>query len=270
MDASKLMSLMQNKKAAMAKRDKTVKPKAGKNRIALLPGWRAGEEHIFFHDFGQHYIKNAAGEMQAVYPCSDAIYGKPCSVCAALGEATRNAPDDATINLLGEAKASRRILLNVLDLEGEKPNEPVIYEVAPTVFGQIVELVEEWGADAFSREIVINREGKGLSTKYSAQISPKTVEVSPSTLAKLHNLDEYVKQESEETRNRALNSIGAISGVLPSPTGSAGAGTARLTSTPSASTAGSAIEGEASRVSGAEASAGSSTDLDDLLGELDA
>lgn len=266
MDASKLMGLMKDKKAAMTKRDRTVKPHDGKNRIVLLPGWEAGNEHVYFHDFGQHYIKNAAGEIQAVYPCADSTYGQPCAVCAALSDATRNAPDDATISLLGEAKASRRVLLNVLVLDGDKPNEPVIYEVAPTVFGAIVDLIEEWGIEAFKREIVIERSGKGLNTKYTAQISPKTVEVAPATLAKIHNLAEYVKQESEEQQRRAISAIGAVSGHLPAPTG----GHAALTSRPSSATAGDAIEGAASRVASAEgAAAGAgSTDLDDLLAEL--
>lgn len=264
MDASKLMGLMKDKKAAMTKRDRTVKPHDGKNRIVLLPGWEAGNEHVYFHDFGQHYIKNAAGEIQAVYPCADSTYGQPCAVCAALSDATRNAPDDATISLLGEAKASRRVLLNVLVLDGDKPNEPVVYEVAPTVFGAIVDLIEEWGIEAFKREIVIERSGKGLNTKYTAQISPKTVEVAPATLGKIHNLAEYVKQESEEQQRRAISAIGAVSGHLPAPTG----GHAALTSRPSTSSAGEAIEGAASRVASAEAGVGASIDLDDLLNEL--
>ncbi len=264
MDASKLMGLMKDKKAAMTKRDRTVKPHDGKNRIVLLPGWEAGNEHVYFHDFGQHYIKNAAGEIQAVYPCADSTYGQPCAVCAALSDATRNAPDDATISLLGEAKASRRVLLNVLVLDGDKPNEPVIYEVAPTVFGAIVDLIEEWGIEAFKREIVIERSGKGLNTKYTAQISPKTVEVAPATLGKIHNLAEYVKQESEEQQRRAISAIGAVSEHLPAPTG----GHAALTSRPSSATAGDAIDAEAQRVASVESKAGASTDLDDLLNEL--
>lgn len=264
MDASKLMGLMKDKKAAMTKRDRTVKPRDGKNRIALLPGWEAGNEHIYFHDFGQHYIKNAAGEIQAVYPCADSTYGQPCAVCAALSDATRKAPDDATISLLGEAKASRRVLLNVLVLDGDKPNDPVIYEVAPSVFGAIVDLIEEWGIEAFKREIVIERSGKGLNTKYTAQIAPKTVEVAPATLAKIHNLAEYVKQESEEQQRRAISAIGAVSGVLPAPTG----GHAALTSSPSTATAAGAIDAESQRVASGEAAAPASTDLDDLLNEL--
>ena len=264
MDASKLMGLMKDKKAAMTKRDRTVKPHDGKNRIVLLPGWEAGNEHVYFHDFGQHYIKNAAGDIQAVYPCNDSTFGQPCAVCAALSDATRNAPDDATISLLGEAKASRRVLLNVLVLDGDKPNEPVIYEVAPTVFGAIVDLIEEWGIEAFKREIVIERSGKGLSTKYTAQISPKTVEVAPATLGKIHNLAEYVKQESEEQQRRAIGAIGAISGHLPAPTTSHAA----LTSSPSTASAAGAIDSEAQRVASTESTAPASTDLDDLLSEL--
>ena len=98
MDASKLMGLMKDKKAAMAKRDKTVKPRPGKNRIVLLPGWRKGEEHIWFHDFGQHFIKNAAKEIQAVYPCADATFGHTCAVCQALSHATAMASDETPVD----------------------------------------------------------------------------------------------------------------------------------------------------------------------------
>lgn len=264
MDASKLMSLMKDKKAAMTKRDRTVKPHDGKNRIVLLPGWEAGNEHIYFHDFGQHYIKNAAGDIQAVYPCSDAIFATPCPVCAALADATRNAPDDATIALLTDSKASRRVLLNVLVLDGDKPNEPVIYEVAPSVFGAIVDLIDEWGVEAFKREIVIDRSGKGLGTKYTAQISPKTVEVSPATLGKINNLAEYVQQESEEQQRRAIGAIAAVSGHLPAPT----TATAALTSKPSAGSDREAINAASERVVREEAAAPESTELDDLLNEL--
>lgn len=214
MDATKLMALMKDKKAAMAKRDKTVKPKPGKNRIVLLQGWRAGEEHVWFHDFGQHFVKNAAKEIQAVYPCADATFGRPCSICDSIAHASRMVVDDDTQNILAEAKPSRTVLINVLDLDGDNPNTPVIYEVKRSVFGQLVDLIDEWGAEAFKREIVINREGKGLNTKYTAQISPKSYDVSPATIAKIHNLDDYVKQESEEQERRALTAVNKVAGLL--------------------------------------------------------
>lgn len=224
MDATKLMALMGEKKAAMAKRDKTVKPKDGKNRIVLLPGWEAGNEHVYFHDFGQHYIKNINGDIQAVYPCADKTYGHQCAVCDALAAATRMAPDDKTIEMVGEAKANGRVLINALVRDSDKPNDPVIYEMPRTLFGAIVNLVEEWGIAAFQREIIIDRSGKGLSTKYTAQIGPAEVKVDPSIIAKINNLSEYVKQESAEQQQRALSAIGSLVGStigLSAPSGAA-------------------------------------------------
>lgn len=268
MDASKLMSLMTDKKAALARRDKTVKPKDGKNRIVLLQGWAKGEEHVWFHDFGQHFIKDAAGAIQAVYICVDSTFGTPCAVCQALADGIRNAPNDAVIEALGEAKGSKRVLINALVLDSDKPNEPQIYELPPTAFGQIVSLVEEWGVEAFKREIVIERSGKGLGTKYTAQISPKEFEVNSSIIAKINDLSEYVKQESTESQNRALNSIGSLTGRLPNLTAATSAGA--LTSKPSEGSAVDQLEAASATVSASESVAANlaSSELDDLLNDM--
>lgn len=218
MDATKLMSLMQDKKASLARRDKASQPKPGDNRIVLLPGWRKGEEHVWFHEFGQHFIKNVAGEIKAVYPCADATYGKPCSVCDGLAQAQRSTKDDDLINALGEAKAGRVVMINALDLGSDQPNTPVPYAIKRGVFGDLVTLVEQWGVQVFQKELLISRVGKGLGTKYSIQITPKDVMVPPSVLEKLIDLDEYVKQESAEQQARALGAISALVG-LPSPGG---------------------------------------------------
>ena len=265
MDASKLMSLMADKKQAMAKRDKTVKPKDGSNRIVLLQGWEKGAEHVWFHNYGQHFIKNSAGDMKAVYVCTESTFDKPCAVCAALADAARSAPDDATLELLGEAKGGKRILINALVLDGDKPNEPMIYEIAPTVFGQLVDLIDEWGIKAFTHEIVLNRSGKGLGTKYTVQVSPKEFEVSPSIIAKIHNLAEYAAQESDEQEKRALTAIGAISGRLPSM----GAPAGTLSALPGSASAGEAVaSAEAGTAAEEKALLGSGQDLDDLLSEM--
>lgn len=273
MDATKLMALMKDKKAAMARRDKTVKPRPGKNRIVLLQGWRSGEEHVWFHDFGQHFVKNAAKEIQAVYPCLDATFGKPCPICEGLAAAARTVSDDDTQNLLGEAAASRTVLINALDLDGENPSTPVIYEIKRSVFGQIVDLINEWGAEAFKREIVINREGKGLNTKYTAQISPKAVEVSPATIAKINDLDEYVKQESEEQERRALTAINKVAGLLSAPSsGSTGDDRDRPATKPSVIDGQDeelrAMEERASKPATAPKPATASVDLDEELESL--
>lgn len=218
LDKEKLLALMADKKAAMKRVEKTVKPAPGKNRIRLLPGWRAAEQHIWFHDFGQHFIKDAADQIQAVYICTHSTFGTECPVCKAMSEAGRHITDDATAEVLAKAKASKTVLVNALMLDSADPNTPVILELKPTVFGQLVDIVEEWGLVALDpedgKEIIITRDGKGLNTRYSAQIGAKSYKVPPASLAKLNNLDEYVKQESDEQKRRAIGAVNSVAGVL--------------------------------------------------------
>ncbi|WP_152881139.1 regulator [Duganella sp. FT27W] len=211
---------MAAKKAAMKVAEKTVKIEPGKNRIRLLPGWRVGEEHVWFHDFGQHFIKDASDKIQAVYMCASATHDRDCDVCKALTQAGVAAADDATSEVLAKAKASRTVLINALMLDSKEPNTPVILEIKRGVFGQLVDIIEENGALVFAEngnEIIINREGKGLNTSYTAQISLKTYTVPPAALAKLNNLDEYVKQESAEQERRAIAAVNTVAGMLPAP-----------------------------------------------------
>lgn len=219
MDAAKLMQLMKNKKAALKQKAKTLKPNPGANRYVLLPGWRKGEEHVWFHEFGQHFIKNAADEIQAVYPCLEATYGNPCPICEGLNRAMKATTDDETVELLKKAKAGQSFLFNVLALDSDDAGTPQILEVRKSVFGQIVDLIEEWGGAVFDPEapqiIVINRDGKGLNTKYTVQISPKKHTLPAGVFGKINNLDEYVRQENEEQQRRALSAISSVAGLLP-------------------------------------------------------
>lgn len=273
MDASKLMSLMKDKKAAMKKHDKAAGPKPGKNRIMLLQGWRKGEEHVWYHEFGQHFIKNAAKEIKAVYPCAEATYGKPCAVCDGLGAAMRMTKDDTVIDLLGEAKAGKSVLINALDLDSTNPNTPVVYAIKRGVFSQIIDLIDEWGIKAFTQEIVITREGTGLNTKYAVTISPKEYAVPASVLEKLHDLDEYVKQESEEQLTRALSAVNSVVGIAgPSgsskPSGAPGIGRDVPESSLDAEQEAGILEMEQAASSPVSSGGSLEEDLDSLLGEL--
>lgn len=216
MNQDKLMELLKKKKAALKTKDKTTKPKPGTNRYVLLRGWREGDVQ-FFHEFGQHYIKDAADQIQAVYPCQEAIFGKPCPICQHLNHAVKEVTDDSVIELLKNAKGKQSFLLNVLALDGEDANTPVILEVTKTVFTQILDLCEEWGPAVFDEEnpqiITITRDGKGLNTKYAVQVSPKKYAVPKSVYEKLANLDEYVDQANEENERRARAAIDNIAGV---------------------------------------------------------
>lgn len=267
MDTAKLLELMKNKKAALKPKDKTIKPAPGTNRYIILPGWRKGEEHVWYHDFGQHYIKNAADEIQAVYPCNEAIYGKPCPICESLNRAMHASSDDETTELLKKAKAGRSFLLNVLALDSEDPNTPQILEVRTTVFSQLVDAVENWAATIFDPEgaqiVTVERTGKGLNTKYAVQVSPKKQPVPKSVYEKLPNLDEYVQMESEEQKRKALSAISNVAGFLPAPKSADRPATADLDDDAPTGTAASFNAKQ-----DAKPSVALDTELDDLLGEL--
>jgi hypothetical protein len=109
--------------------------------------------------------------------------------------------------------------VNVLALDSDDPKTPQILEVGRSVYVQLIEIVEEWAVGVFDEEspqiIIVNREGKGLTTKYSVQVSSKRSTMPPEALSKLNNLDEYVLQENEENQKRALNAINNVAGLLP-------------------------------------------------------
>lgn len=225
-----LMALIKSKKAALnaGKRQKTIKPKDGRNRYRILPGWRLvldaatkalSGDPVFYHDFGQHFIKDESGEMKAVYICTDKTFGRPCGVCTAIETAIRSTTDDALIKVMKEAKAAGRILLNVLELDGDSPNDPQILELAPTAFAEALNIFAEWGdiSDlADGKDIIVERSGKGIGTRYSVQIAAKSKSVSTDVWKKVANLDEYVAQESEEQAARAISNVKSVAGLLPS------------------------------------------------------
>jgi hypothetical protein len=92
------------------------------------------------------------------------------------------------------------------------------------VFAMIIAIAEEWeeaGESIFDpvkgKDILISREGAGKTTKYTAQIAAKAYPLPADAMSKLHNLDEYVQQESSAQQLRALNSVRAVSGLLEAP-----------------------------------------------------
>jgi hypothetical protein len=216
-----LLELLRAKKQEMASgnRMKTIKPQPGTGRYRILPSWR-GEGQQFWHDYGQHYIKDMNMKMSAVYICADKTFGKPCQVCDAIRSGIASA-DDATKDILKEGNAGQRVLLNVLHLDGPTPGEVQILELAPTAFGALVDIAalhEEEGEPIFEigrgKDILISRTGTGLQTKYTMMTAVKTTPVPDGVMTKLHNLDDYVKQESEGQQLRALNSVRAVSGLI--------------------------------------------------------
>lgn len=231
-----LLDLIASKRTAIAanNRAKTVKPKDGRNRVRILPRWDGDATKPFWQDFGSHYIKDAAGQFVAAYICADRTFNRPCAICEGIGQAMKATRDDGLVKLLKDANAAPRVLLNVLIVDSEKPNEPQILELAPSAFNGILGLIQEWGPDMLNmtggRDVIIERAGTGLSTKYTVAPCAQTTNVDPGILSRAANLDDYVKQESNEGQTKALNGLRSAIG-LPAP-----GDTSALLSAPGAST----------------------------------
>lgn len=226
---SALLALLKQKQQDMSasRRSRTAKIPDGSSRWRFMPSWR-GEGQQFWHDFGQHFVKDSTGKIAAIYMCTDKTFGKPCAVCDAVSTGVKGATDDATLKILSDAKSSARVLLNAMHLDGPEPHKVQIAELPPTVFEQFVAICAEWEEagesvlGATGKDIIITRNGTGKNTKYSVQVAAKATVVPADVCKKLNDLDEYVAQESSEAQNRALNSVRALSGLLPAPS-SAGA-----------------------------------------------
>lgn len=230
---SALLELLKKKKQEMAaaNRGRTAKIPDGTSRWRIMGSWR-GKDQPFWHDFGQHYVKDAAGTMVAIYMCVDRTFGKPCAVCDAVKQGVAGATDEPSMKLIGDAKSASRVLVNALCLDavpaGKDPHKVEILEMPPSLFEAFVNISTEWEEagesilGATGRDVMITRTGAGKLTKYTAQVAAKAVTVPAGICEKLHNLDEYVAQESAEQQARAINGVRAISGLLPAAGASSG------------------------------------------------
>lgn len=223
-----LMAMIKAKKQQIqeqsGRREKTVKPQNGKSRWRILPGWRDGDP-TFWHDFGQHFIKgvtpNENGSyLRSVYICTAKTFGTPCPICEAVSEGLRIAPNDDAVQALNESKSGSSILVNALHRDGDDPNTPVIMEMRPSIFKQVLEIIETYGDITDPKagfDVIVNREGRGLNTKYSVMPAPTSEPVPAAALNALHNLDDYVKQEWEEGKQKALASVRESVPMLAAP-----------------------------------------------------
>jgi hypothetical protein len=222
--AKSIMDMVKAKKAAIqatsGRREQTHKPSPGKNRYRILPSWRGAEDATFFHDFGQHFVKDAAGQLKAVYVCVEKTFGRPCDVCEALAAASVSEAGEAVKDAIKESRSKGRVLVNALHLDGEDPTAPVILDLTPTTFEKVLSLFEEYGnitdLDEGS-DIVITRTGKGLNTEYTVIAAAKSKPVPASVLKRLNDLDKYVMQEYDEGRLKAIAAVSSVSGLLPAP-----------------------------------------------------
>lgn len=209
-------------------RPKPEKLRDGRNRYRLLPGWRKDGDPTFDHSFGQHYIKDSTGAITAVYLCTSHTFGQPCQICDMVRAGLRSSPDSATEELLKEAGASKQILVNMLHRDGKEPNRPMVFGLPNSVYEDLFKIVEQYWQDGIYAldlndgiDFIIERTGSGIGTRYSVMVAPKSSPVAASVMEQVTDLDEYVKQESDQGLAKALAAMSNVRGLLAAPAATA-------------------------------------------------
>jgi len=216
--------------AAKQGRERPVKLSSPKNLIRLLPNWAGDAEGQFSQEFGQHFIKDKAGNIQAVYICTQNTFNKQCDVCAEIARHSAATTDEDMIAVLAEARPSSRILVNAIYMNGTHANaktEPVLLELPVSVFNDILGIMENYLEDhdlnilslKEGYDLVINKSGSGRETKYTVTPSPKARAIPEDTIKKARDLEAYAKQEYDAGLQKAIASLGAVMGgrALPPP-----------------------------------------------------
>lgn len=216
-----------SKKAASGSFVRTAKPKPGRSVWRILPGWDSKNPNQFFHAFGQHFIKDMDGKLKVVVGCPDKTFDEPCEICDAISEAARQAPNDAMREKILESRSTQRFLFNAICVEDDE-NKVEILEVGSGLFRDIAANITEDESliDAVDgRDFVVTREGTGLNTRYSLAVraKSKSMSVSKSVLMSLNNLEEYVTEDFEAKKKKALTALGIATGVALSGSSASGA-----------------------------------------------
>ena len=222
MDISKLLAKASKKSEEVKTSGKTIKPAVGKNSYIILPGWSAEDRTQFWHDFGQHFVKNAKGELDGnVVLCPNKTHdGQPCAVCDAISDAIRMSQSEDQQKLLEEASSAQQYLLNVLVVgkDGSLNERPQTLQVGKKIFTSFLEIVQEWGEKIFDpanpQTVVITRAGTGMSTEYTVQPGSKTFNVDIEQVLKTApNLDDFVASQGTDKSEKAIGVIESIVGV---------------------------------------------------------
>jgi hypothetical protein len=215
-----LLKLVKSSKNKHSRAGKSVSLGEGKTTIRVLANPDGSQ---FWFDLGVHWIKTELnGKPVAVVGCHDEVYGQPCPICTAIAKATEAATSDDEIKLIKEWKANKTVLVNALVRSGSsKSDEPQVVELKSSVWGQISGMIAEYmeaDKDLLSlsegQDFVVERRGRGIDTKYTVMLAPRSEPVKKEVLEGLHDLKAWVESQffrGDETK--ALTAIAQVSGI---------------------------------------------------------
>jgi hypothetical protein len=225
MDINALKALIAGKKAEIDARKTTgvqfAKIAAGTSRWRILPGWRPGETHIYSHNFGQHWFKDADGKPVAVAVCLWDTFGQPCEFDGPIREAARTKREelsrlgmdkdaigkDPIVKALYEMQSRRISLVNAVQIDGAgfdpaKAGVPQLLPLGATLDEGFHTILTTALADdvnvldpAEGRDVMITKSGSGFGTEYKISMAAKSTPVPAGALEKMVNIDAFIESE---------------------------------------------------------------------------
>lgn len=196
-----------------------------KNLIRVLPAWDGKETTPCWQDWGQHFIKDTAGAIKAVYICTQTMFGEDCDICNHIAAGAAMTSDEEVLKALKDARSSRRILVNAMYLKGGKHDNPeknpVVLDLPPTVFDSILATYQayiEEGINVFSLDeglnFIVEKTGSGMGTEYKVTPAPKSTKIDKVVMTQAKDLATWARQESEAEKAKAVTSVRVISGNM--------------------------------------------------------
>lgn len=173
------------------------KPKDGNNLIRLLPP--KGVEDSFFLESYYHYNI----EENTALACPKKIENKSCPICEAVDQLFRTKRSEDK-ELAFKWRAKQRFFYNILDLSDPvNKDKPQVYVSGTMVYEQILAYFADpdWGDlsdPETGHDIVIERIGEKIETKYMVKVKPKPRAIDKSILDRMTNLNTGVTLLSYE------------------------------------------------------------------------
>ncbi len=181
------------KKRAEIGQGKYWEPKEGKNQIRILPPY--SEDGVWMFELSLHYgFVDEEGRKRA-YPCLRQWKKQRCPGCDAISElkkvdgggkaADRLRPKPKYyVNLIDRRVGEDKVF--IYGFSGKAINEILSYDDDEEDYGDITNPKKGF-------DIVVEKEGSGLKTRYSIRIKPKSVPAGK--FPELYNLEEEVPTE---------------------------------------------------------------------------
>ena len=148
-------------------------PKPGVNKVRILPPWN--EEGVFYKEIVWHYGFNMDGQNRA-FPCLRSRGQSKCPACQVVARFAEETDSDIKA-IIQKMKPKGKWFMNIIDRkaeEGEVKIYGATFSVAKVVLAYFSD--EDYGDITDpdeGRDIVIEREGTGFTTKYSVRPGAK-------------------------------------------------------------------------------------------------